>query len=38
MYPLDALKMAGIDMTTPAPVETAFGVLSGIVDRLEQLV
>ena len=38
MYPLDALKMAGVDLTTPEPVEKAFGVLSDIVDRLDKLV
>lgn len=38
MYPLDALKMAGVDLTTPEPVEIAFGVLAGMVDRLEGLV
>jgi oligoendopeptidase F len=38
MYPLDALKLAGIDMTSPEPVEAAFGVLAGLVDRLEGLV
>jgi oligoendopeptidase F len=32
--PLDALKLAGVDMTTPEPVETTFGVLAGYVDRL----
>jgi len=37
LYPLDALKLAGVDMTTPEPVERTFGVLSGLVDRLEQL-
>ena len=37
LYPLDALKLAGVDMTTPAPVEAAFGVLSQMVDRLEKL-
>ncbi len=37
-YPLDALKMAGVDMTTPAPVEAAFAVLAEYVDRLEKLV
>jgi oligoendopeptidase F len=36
--PLDALKLAGVDMTTPEPVETTFGVLAGYVDRLEGLV
>jgi oligoendopeptidase F len=37
VYPLDALKIAGIDMTSPDPVTEAFEVLSGLVDRLEQL-
>jgi oligoendopeptidase F len=35
--PLDALKLAGVDMATPAPVETAFGLLASMVDRLETL-
>jgi oligoendopeptidase F len=38
LYPIDALKVAGVDMTTPAPVEAAFEVLAGYVDRLEKLV
>jgi oligoendopeptidase F len=37
VYPLDALKIAGIDMNSPQPVTEAFSVLSGLVDRLEQL-
>jgi oligoendopeptidase F len=37
LYPLDALKMAGVDLTTPKPVEDTFEVLSGYVDRLEKL-
>lgn len=37
LYPLDALKLAGVDMTTPAAVESAFEVLAGYVDRLEAL-
>ena len=37
MAPLDALRMAGVDLTEPAAVEVAF-VLSGLVDRLEELV
>ena len=36
--PLDALKLAGIDMTSPAPVTAAFGVLSGMIDEMEELV
>jgi oligoendopeptidase F len=38
VYPLDALKMAGVDLTKPEPVEAAFEVLSSLVDRLEQIV
>lgn len=37
LYPLDALKVAGVDMTTTRPVEEAFQVLSDLVDRLEKL-
>jgi oligoendopeptidase F len=37
-YPLDALKSAGVDLSTPAPVETAFGVLAELVERLDELV
>ncbi|TDE86633.1 oligoendopeptidase F [Deinococcus sp. S9] len=35
--PIDALKQAGVDMLSPAPVEATFRVLSGYVDRLEEL-
>lgn len=38
MYPIDALKLAGVDMTRPEPIEVAFGVLGDLVDRLEELV
>ena len=37
MYPLDALRSAGVDLTSPEPVEKAFEVLAGLVDRLETL-
>ena len=37
MYPLEGLQMAGVDMTSPEPVEAAFATLSTMVDRLEQL-
>ena len=37
LYPVDALKRAGVDMTTPQAVETAFATLAGYVDRLETL-
>jgi oligoendopeptidase F len=38
LYPLDAVKLAGVDLTTPEPVEAAFGVLDQIVARLEKLI
>ncbi len=37
-YPLDALKAAGVDMTSPEPVNKAFEVMAGYVDRLEKLI
>jgi oligoendopeptidase F len=37
MFPLDALQLAGVDLTSPEPVEKAFSVLAGLVDRLEKL-
>jgi oligoendopeptidase F len=37
LHPLDALKLAGVDMTQPEPVEKAFAVLAGLVERLESL-
>ncbi|MFQ5946079.1 MAG: oligoendopeptidase F [Anaerolineae bacterium] len=37
LFPLDALKLAGIDLARPEPVEEAFAILSGLVDRLEEL-
>ena len=36
-FPIDVLKRAGVDLTTPAPVETTFGILARYVDRLEEL-
>jgi oligoendopeptidase F len=38
VYPLDALRAAGVDLTTPEPVERAFASLAEVVDRLEALV
>ena len=38
LFPLDVLKRAGVDLTTPAPVEETFAVLASLVDRLESLV
>lgn len=37
-YPLEALKDAGVDMASPAPVEAAFEVLANYVTQLEELV
>ena len=37
LYPLEALKLAGVDMSTPQPVEETFEVLAQMVDRLEEL-
>jgi oligoendopeptidase F len=36
-YPLDVLRQAGVDLTSPEPVEEAFAVLASLVDRLETL-
>lgn len=37
-YPLDVLKRAGVDLTTPKPVEETFAVMESYIDRLEELV
>jgi len=37
-YPLDVLRQAGVDLSTPQPVEETFQILSGYVDRLEALI
>ena len=37
LYPVDALKLAGVDLTAPDPIESTFRVLSGYIDRLEAL-
>ena len=37
MYPLEALKMAGVDLSTPDAVIATFEVLKGYVDRLEAI-
>jgi len=38
LYPLDALQRAGVDLTTPQPVEETFAVMKEYVNRLESLV
>jgi oligoendopeptidase F len=34
--PIVALRDAGVDMSSPEPIERAFASLSGFVDRLEE--
>ena len=36
-YPIDALRVAGVDMESPAPVEAACKTFAGIVDELEKI-
>ena len=36
-FAIDLLRQAGVDMTSPEPIQAAFDVLSGYVDRLEAL-
>ena len=36
-YPVPLFEMAGVDLLSSQPVERAFGVLSGIVDRVASL-
>ena len=38
IYPLDVLKKAGVDLTTPKPVEETFAVMESYINRLEELV
>jgi oligoendopeptidase F len=35
-YPLDTLRIAGVDLEQPEPVEQTFAVLAQLIDRLEQ--
>src|SRR5207253_377927 len=37
MYPLEGLRMAGVDMTSPEPDEAAVATMSSMVDSLEVL-
>ncbi len=37
VYPLDALRKAGIDLETPQPIDETFDLLEGMLDRLEGL-
>jgi oligoendopeptidase F len=35
IYPLDAWRLAGVDMASPEPLERAYAALSEMIDRLE---
>ena len=37
-YPLDAMRMAGVDLASAEPVEQAFAMLADLVERLDKLV
>lgn len=37
-YPLNVLKKAGVDLSTPKAVEETFAVMEGYIDRLEELI
>jgi len=37
-YSIDILKIAGVDMSSPAPVEEALTVFRGLIDKMEGLV
>jgi len=37
-YPLNVLKKAGVDLTSPKPVEETFAVMQSYIDRLEELI
>lgn len=36
--PIEGLREAGVDMSTPEPIERAFAIMDGYIDRLEALV
>ncbi len=37
-YPLDLLKKAGVDMTSPKPVNSALGIFSDLVNEMEDMI
>lgn len=37
MYPIDVLKLAGVDMTTPQPIEDTMELFSSLMDQFEAL-
>ncbi|WP_422477171.1 oligoendopeptidase F [Pleomorphochaeta sp. DL1XJH-081] len=36
-YPMDSLRLAGVDMSTPEPVEKALDAFTGLLDKFEAL-
>ena len=36
-FPIDTLKLAGVDMSSPAPVQAACDIFASLVDKLERL-
>ena len=36
-FPLESLKLAGVDMSSPEPIQKAIGVFSRLLDELEAL-
>lgn len=37
-YPIEILKRAGVDMSTPEPIEQAMSVFESVIEQMEQLV
>ena len=37
-YPVELLKLAGVDMSTPEPIEAAMATFEELLDELERLV
>jgi oligoendopeptidase F len=37
VYPIEALELAGIDMTSADPIESALGVYDTYLDRIDEL-
>jgi len=37
-FPIDSLKLAGVDMASPQPVKDAIGIFSNLLDTFEQLI
>ena len=35
--PIDLLKLAGVDMSTPDPINSALGIFNELIDELEKL-